>query len=186
MRLAAAALVLVGCSFDRHGLPAVPGAPDGAVDVLVAPPDAAPDAAPDANLCPPSYAPISGGSARSLYRIGAATAMWDAAEADCEADGLAHLVVLDDDSERDAIRGALDGDLWTGVTDQVSEGTYFKVTTGLATYLPWLDGEPNNQGGEDCVELKGGGLNDDGCSHKDVYVCECDGLAANPVAYTPP
>jgi len=187
MRLAAAALVLVGCSFDPGGLPAVQGPPDAATDAPVdAMPDAMVDAMPDANLCPPSYVPLPGGPDGSLYRLDSNTVKWLDAEMSCEADGLAHLAVLDNDSERDAIRGALDGDLWLGVTDQVSEGTYFKVTTGVATYLPWDSGEPNNLGGEDCIELKGGGLNDESCSHSRAYVCECDGLAANPVAYTPP
>lgn len=186
MRWAAAAVWLAGCSFDPRGLTATGASDAGADATRDAHADARVDATVDADLCPAGYAPLPGIASRSQYRVETSTKQWTDAEAGCEADGLAHLVVLDDDAERDAVRGTIGGDMWTGVTDRVSEGTFFKVTTGLATYLPWLSGEPNNQGNEDCVELVGGGMNDESCSHSRVSVCECDGAAANPVAYTPP
>ncbi len=183
---ALAALFVVGCAFDTRGLPAA-----GSIDAHVSVPadarvDATVDATVDADPCPTGYAPIAGGQTRSQYRAVTAATDWLTAEKDCEDDGLAHLVVLDGDSERDAVRAVVNGDTWLGVSDRVAEGTFFKVTTGVATYLPWLSGEPNDQFGEDCVELSGGGFNDEGCDNGDAYVCECDGLAASPVAYTPP
>ena len=176
MRLAAAALILAGCAFDGRGLPAAQVDLDAAVDAAPdAAPDAAADAPPDADPCPAGYAAIAGAPPGSQYRLVTATAKWLDAEAACEADGLAHLVVLDDDSERDAVRGALDGDMWTGVSDRVSEGTFFKVTTGIATYLPWLGGEPNDLGNEDCVELNAfadAHWNDAVCGDSKSFICE--------------
>jgi hypothetical protein len=186
MRWAVAAALCAACSFDPRGVPAgaaIDAPANLPVDASV---DAHVDAMVDADPCPMGYAPISGGGPRTQYRFVTASAQWLDAEKDCEDDGLAHLVVLDSDGERDSVRGAISGDAWVGVTDLVSEGTYFKVTTGVATYLPWLSGEPNNLFNEDCEELKGGGFNDEDCGSSRVYVCECDGQAANPVAYTPP
>jgi hypothetical protein len=187
MRWVVAACAVAGCSFDPRGLPAT-AALDAAADATVdAPADARIDATVDADPCPAGYAPIPGGEPGSQYRFVTSTTDWLSAEMDCEHDGRAHLAVLDNDGERDAVRGQIGGDPWVGVTDRVSEGTYFKVTTGVATYLPWDPGEPNNYGGnEDCLELKGGGFNDETCDEANTYICECDGLAGNPVAYTPP
>jgi hypothetical protein len=183
----ATALVASGCSFDPRGISAT-GAVDAAADAMVdATVDARVDAMVDADPCPMGYAPITGGEPGSQYRFATTSTDWMSAEMDCEHDGRAHLVVLDNDGERDAVRGKFTGDAWTGATDLVSQFTWFKVTTGVDTYLPWDSGEPNNQGGnERCLELKGGGFNDESCDEGNVYVCECDGLAANPVAYTPP
>ena len=187
MRWFVALACLAGCSFDPRGL-APGGGADAAIDAPVdARVDAAIDAMVDADPCPTGYAPIAGGEVGSQYRFVTSGVAWLDAEQDCEHDGPAHLAVLDNDGEKDAMRGAIGGDTWLGVTDIVSEGTFFKVTTGVATYLPWDPGEPNNAGGnEDCVELKGSGLNDEGCDRSHGYACECDGLAAYPVAYTPP
>ena len=184
--LVIAAWLVAGCSFDRRGL-AAGDAADADIDAPIdAPVDARVDAMPDADPCPAGYAPIVGGEPGSQYRFVTTGTRWLDAEHACEADGLAHLAVLDSDGERDAVRGQISGQAWLGVSDRVSEGTFFKVTTGVATYLPWLSGEPNDQFGEDCVELNGGGFNDEDCDAGDVYICECDRQAANPVAYTPP
>ena len=186
MRWFVIAAWLAGCSFDPRGLASGGGA-DAAIDAPVdATVDATVDAMVDADPCPAGYAAITGGEMGSQYRFVTGAKPWIDAEHDCEHDGLAHLAVLDNDGERDAVRGMISGDTWLGVTDLVSEGTFFKVTTGAAAYLPWDSGEPNNQFNEDCVELSGGGFNDEGCDNSDVYVCECDGLAANAVAFTPP
>jgi hypothetical protein len=190
MRSPLAALLIAGCAFDRGGVPARDGeAIDAAGDSepADAATDAPADAAPDAAPCPLGYAPIPGGPAPSQYRIATSGKAWRDAELDCEDDGPAsHLAILGDDAERDAVRGAIAGAAWLGVTDIVAEGTWFKVTTGIASYRPWNSGEPNDFFGEDCVELDGGGFNDENCTANDVYICECDGVAANPIAYTAP
>jgi hypothetical protein len=187
---AISALAWSACSFDRAGLPTGAGAADAATADAMAdadPPDAAPDAAPDADPCPGGYASITGAPGSSRYRLVTSGAAWLAAEHACEADGpSSHLAILTSDGERDAVRGAISGDAWLGVTDIVKEGTFALVTTGQASYLPWNFGEPNDLFGEDCVELNGGGFNDEDCGATNVYVCECDGTAADPVAYTAP
>ena len=189
MRWWLAVACVAGCSFDVNGAANTTAPPaDANVDATV---DAHFDAPIDADPCPTGYAPILGGEANSQYKHVAKGVKWLDAEQACEADGLAHLVVLDSDAERDAVR-ALDGaNLWVGLSDRVSEGTFLRVTNGTATYLPWLFGEPNDSGGnEDCVELKisgfSDGFNDNNCQTSDAYVCECDGEPANPIAYTPP
>jgi len=184
---ALAAGALAACSFDGRGVPTTAGATDAPIAPDIDAPaitatDAAVDATLDADLCPAGYVTIPG--APSRYRVGTIIRNWLDAEKDCEHDGFAHLAILDSDSERDAVRGAVQGERWLGVTDIVKEDEFLKVTGGAATYLPWLGGEPNNQFNEDCVELKAGGFNDEGCGALQGYVCECDGLPSIEGTYT--
>ena len=41
---------------------------------------------------------------------------------------------------------------WIGINDLVTEGTFQYATGGDLVYTNWQSGEPNNSGGEDCVE----------------------------------
>lgn len=184
--------------------PAVDAPPDAP------PPDAPPPDAPPA--CPGNYT-TSGGSAYRPVNSGIGSVSWAEAEADCEDDGAGtHLLVIDNQGENNAITeflagsnglGAID-DIWIGITDRAQEGHFLTVTgTPVCTctddqctscagpgYTSWNMGEPNNADGEeDCGEMLDDGTgpwNDRECGDDNDYICECDGLAPDPSAYTLP
>jgi hypothetical protein len=187
---ALAALVLAACRFDGSGLPSDP--PGGGVDAPPALDDAGADAPddpadagadgtpppPDAQACPGNYVAVDGQSSR--YRLVTSPDDWLAAELDCENDGAAELAAVDP---------RIAPTVWIGMVDRVDEGTLVLVTGPGVVFRPFRSGEPNDGGPlgftEDCVELDGNVLNDEGCTANRQYVCECDGVDADPDAYTP-
>lgn len=65
--------------------------------------------------------------------------------------------------------------LWIGLNDRLkedqfvwSDGTPFDSSV----YSSWPDGEPNNSGNEDCVEMRSSRWNDRSCSVTHFYICE--------------
>lgn len=136
-------------------------------------PDAA--APPDpADVCP-TYAPTAGHDRWML--VGAPLASWADAAAACEASG-GRLFVPRDRAAYDRVLALGPTELWLGITDQLSEGTF--VAPALAPeepfFLGWLPGEPNSGNGaadEDCVMGYLDGLNDEGCGTPKPYRCEC-------------
>lgn len=155
--------------------------PDAAPDAMVdaSPPDAMPDASP----CPSGYAPAAGGT--SMYRTVAGFSSWRTAEADCEDDGPGtHLVVVDDAAENVAVDDMLFGNLWLGISDRVSEGSFLAVTGGAAPYLDWAAFQPDDFFGQDCVSMnENARYSDVDCGSLRGYVCECDGIAPDPTSY---
>jgi hypothetical protein len=204
----AAMLVAVGCQFDSNGTADRPDAhaPDPVPDAepLLPFPDAAlPDAAPppDAAIahCPVDY--HASALTRTAYRYVDTPVPWSTAEAACEAEGT-HLVVVTSADERDVLielmgaspTGTSDK-VWLGLTDRTSEGTWRFVTGAIADdeLLFWNGGEPNASG--DCVALyrtndivpsRNGHYDDADCVELGInrgFVCECDGVPADPAAY---
>ena len=189
IRVAWLAIVCTGaCRFDGGGVPLDGAVVDGpAGDGPEPQPDAAADAAIDAGidatLCPGGY--IDLGVPGSRYRIGAAAAPWLQAERDCEddSDGAAtHLLVLDDAAELAAIDPRVT-QAWIGLSDRRTENDFLAVTGGHPLFQPWGAGEPNDQFGEDCAEIDGPVINDEECNNQQLFVCECDGRAADPATY---
>ena len=136
-------------------------------------------------LCPSGYTSASGSCYRSVLDT---MITWLEAEADCESDAFgAHLVVIDNDAERELvyamIPAALD-DPHVGASDLVSEGTFVTVT-GQALFPAWAVGEPD--GDQDCIKLTrvgtSGWLKDSDCAGVEEYVCEYDGTPVDPAAY---
>ena len=78
--------------------------------------------------------------------------------------------------------------VWIGYTDRVTEGTYFWVAgDGLHPNTPscfWTTGEPSSAGGDNCVVELGNNQCGDwfsrNCGELKEYVCEYDGVAADP------
>jgi len=193
-------VVWAGCSFDPSG---VRGQLDAAVVADADPnaPDAdtsAPDAdtnasdadtnAPDAvqPACVTTYTESFGSS---LYRVGVGT--WYEAQAACAADG-ARLVVIEDAAENAFVLSLdTDGDIFIGMSDHITEGTYVWLTGDVVMggpYENWQATQPNDLGsGEDCGEMNiGGGWNDVGCYFTQTYVCECKSVpAAVPATWCP-
>jgi hypothetical protein len=159
---------------------AVPDAPlpDARPDASV--PDAAPDAAP---ICPGGY--TFSAATGSAYRVIDTGRTWAQAEADCEDDGFGvHLVVVNDAPENAIVDGFLTGPLWVGVTDRITEDSFLAVTGGTAPYLDWNTLQPDNFFDEDCVTVTENGRNTDiDCGSSRNYVCECDGIPADPSTF---
>ena len=69
---------------------------------------------------------------------------------------------------------------WLGATDLLQEGLWLwsSDNTTVDLELFWNHNEPNNQGssGEQCLQFRNSGLNDDGCNARFPYACEFAGI----------
>jgi len=104
------------------------------------------------------------------------TLSWDDAETECQGFG-GNLVSITSEAINEevlALVGGADNDVWIGLNDQSTEGTYVWVNGTEADYTNWGYGEPNDYGGgEDCVEMKSNGeWNDQSCSTEFAFVCQ--------------
>lgn len=176
-RQLAIVMVIASCEFSTE----VPDPPPSEVDAGFAAVNEL-DAA-ELEACP-GYATTSTGR----YRFVETKASWEAARGDCADDGTGtHLVVFGSDAERLAVTLLYPTDVWIGLSDRVTTGTYRWVTDEdttpypLLTTPPWKAGQPNDGGGgaEDCIEMESSGFWDDRPCTGDTraYVCECDGIA---------
>lgn len=164
-------LVFAGCSFTGPAETSRErdGAPPGEVDS-----GPASDAASDAPGCPAGYTPNPFGS---CYRAETATPRsWQEAEVDCESEG-AHLVVVDSADEDAAIPDYH----WIGYSETIQEGTFVWVTgPGSSSYESWAPSEPDSTENTYCVVTRPDDWHDDNCFEEKAYVCERDGVVADP------
>ena len=151
---------------------------DGAKEVDAPPPptDAPP---PPIDMPPPVDARACvGGDAAMAVSDGSCIVRFDTvltfanAEAACVAFN-AHLATLST-SERDAVAKALVGiaNVWTGLNDRVTEGSFIWVDGTPVSFSDFATGEPNNAGNvfqEDCVMWAGTrpGWDDRPCDNSD-------------------
>lgn len=143
-----------------------------APDVQIAP-DLPPK--PDGPGCPASYTK----SATGCHRIVTKATDWLAAEQDCEKDGPgAHLVVVDSTAENNALPDYA----WIGLSERVKAGDYLLVTGAPATFKAYAPGEPV-AGGAACIVTRPDGWHDDNCYELKSYICEHDGVPADPTAF---
>jgi hypothetical protein len=79
-------------------------------------------------------------------------------------------------AERAAMRTLLGNDpTWIGLDDLGTEGSFVWTTEQvplLDDFKQFQTGEPNNLGGEDCVEMFSFGWNDAPCTDQRAYICE--------------
>jgi len=154
---------------------------DAGVDVGGDGPDAA------TASCPGSYTadPTTG----TAYRLVTDLVDWTTAETQCEADGAGiHLVVIEQPSEQLVVSAMIPADTatWIGITDRKVEATWAWVTPTNLAYEGWFPGQPNQNGVTDfdCGDwlASGGseGWRDERCTPLKAYLCECDGVAADP------
>jgi hypothetical protein len=63
---------------------------------------------------------------------------------------------------------------WVGLNDLSTEGSYAWPDGGPVSFTDWAPGEPNDVGGEDCVQVEfSRGWNDMPCSHESTgYACQ--------------
>jgi len=136
--------------------------------------------------CPASYAGQLQGSG-SRYRVVDQPAPWLDAQRDCADDGAGtHLAVVGSELERSGLRTLFQDDLWIGFSDRVAEGSFRWVTGASSAFTGWASGQPDGQdASQDCVEQKHmmQSWHDQPCTDLLAYVCECDGVAADPATY---
>jgi Lectin C-type domain len=64
-------------------------------------------------------------------------------------------------------------EIWVGVNDIQTEGTFVQVDRPMISDFPWNGGEPNDAGGdEDCVQTYNGGYQDNGCNKLFRFGCK--------------
>jgi cysteine-rich repeat protein len=107
---------------------------------------------------------------------------WSNAEAACAAayeDG--HLVSIGSATEQALVVSLTNAfPLYIGFNDLDTEGE-FEWTDGTAPeFTAWLNGEPNNLGGEDCTETNASGWNDSACGGARNWICEAQTLVLLP------
>ena len=103
----------------------------------------------------------------NTYREGTNTVSWNEARLECMVDD-ADLWVVESATEQTAFLGD-----WTGITDDANENVWRKVDGTLATFLPFLSGQPDGGAAENCLRNDGGGFEDRECTDQRDYVCEC-------------
>src|SRR5690606_25533887 len=125
--------------------------------------------------CPTDYAALPGPGPH-VYKLTANAQQWMTQRDRCAQDG-AYLAIPDSTEELQAITTAgAEAKTWIGITDAAVEGTYETVKGDPATFLPWASGEPNNQGGQDCVSalMASPTIATDNCGQMLPAVCECE------------
>ena len=150
-----------------------------------------------AAVCPASYN-LAVATSPTVYRYEPTNKTWLDAELSCETEsaGITHLIVLSDDTERLGIVGALADTgvtttIWIGLSDRISEGSFRWVSAepvGMPPLEnpPWPPGQPDDNGGQDCVRIQGSTtvaptlFDDTQCGLMFDYVCECDAYAPDP------
>ena len=147
------------------------------------PPDARVDAAPDA---PPQ--PCIGGDARetdpetgACYMFFSGSMTRDAARTVCRGFGpTAHLAAIKSANAGTIITRLIGtSQAFLGGSDEAVEGTFVWDDGTPFSLTNWTPGEPNDSGGEDCVEIVGGAA---GGKWNDV---PCAPTATNPLGVYP-
>ena len=133
----------------------------------------------DRNLIDYSY--VEGCRDIIFYKIFHEQMNFTDAKARCESDGtfltiprsktendfFADLIISDETDDTDT-------DMWIGIHDFIQEGTFVAVNGQAISYTNWYPSEPNDQGGEDAVELRlrdNGRWNDVAKSEKRKFIC---------------
>jgi Lectin C-type domain len=183
----AVVVALAGCSFKPTQLANATPDGDSSDSTIAVTTDAPPDTAPG---FVPACATNSNYTLRPgdthLYRHLTNGPQFDDAVETCQTDG-AYLARLDDVDEETYVRQSY-GEVWIGVSDQETEGTFRNIASNNATvfiapstvvtYAHFTNGEPNDANmHEDCVYINGdnGTWNDTPCDDTNHgAVCECD------------
>ena len=89
----------------------------------------------------------------SFYKIYPPT-NYGAAKDQCESDGT-YLAIPRSEAENDFIASLLPNkNIWIGINDLAKEGSFVRVDGRPISWTKWDSGEPNDNQGEDAVELR--------------------------------
>jgi Lectin C-type domain len=143
---------------------------------------------PAAAAVPGSCVELTANGAGDVRVLCNSTASWSEARTTCAGFG-GDLSILYSRAEHVALLADLEAlgftiELWLGASDIDSEGDWVWIdgTPLPAPYSDWKSGEPNNDNGEDCLEMQGssGVWNDDDCDATQSYACEAPLNASLP------
>src|SRR6185295_5797070 len=120
---------------------------------------------------------------------------WNDAQAFCAMSlfpqGTYHLATIHDDTENDWVfqheQSSGGGNWWLGYTDAAAEGLWAWADGMGQAYVNWNNGEPNNQGNEDCLmhaSQINGKWNDSNCGNAFKFVCENGAVDSQPATLT--
>ena len=175
--LALGALLIGACGGD-DGHPCTTCLADGPASSDASSDASVPSDAPITSGCPANFASITGGQGAHRYRLINATNDWSTQRGACAGmSSSAYLTIPDDAAELAAISTLSAASAsWVGISDIATENTFVTVKGAAATYLPWDSGQPDDNGGEDCVMIQTSAskLRDERCSTKYRAVCECE------------
>ncbi|XP_065935502.1 lithostathine-like [Magallana gigas] len=116
----------------------------------------------------------------SCYTIFHQQLSWMNASMKCLTYG-SKLVEIETKAENDFLKSSLikdEANYWTGGKDDVTEGQWVWVSSGTTfDFLDWNTGEPNDVGGEDCMEIskhrnRKKSWNDKSCKSSLNLICE--------------
>ena len=99
------------------------------------------------------------------------------AKAQCESDGAYLATPRSDDQNAFIVSLIPNANIWIGLNDIDEEGTFVSVDGEDVTYKKWSNGEPNDSGNEDGVEIIGdressnGYWNDKPTTIQNQFVC---------------
>ncbi|MFZ5890493.1 MAG: lectin-like protein [Myxococcota bacterium] len=111
---------------------------------------------------------------RHAYLALYADLTWQEAEVACES-RRAHLVTITDAAEQSFVASLAAGDFWIGARDDELDGSFTWSTGEPATYSAFAPGEPDHNGGAQCLIMGiDEGWHDRPCNDANAYVCEVD------------
>uniref|UniRef100_A0A8C8TSU0 C-type lectin domain-containing protein n=1 Tax=Peromyscus maniculatus bairdii TaxID=230844 RepID=A0A8C8TSU0_PERMB len=110
----------------------------------------------------------------SCYLFSRTLGSWGASATSCQDLG-AHLVIINSVEEQLFLKYwhiRKNERSWIGLSDHRHEGSWQWVDDTPLRLSFWQEGEPNNEGDEDCVELAEDKWNDRRCTANNFWVCE--------------
>ncbi|XP_037360594.1 CD209 antigen-like [Talpa occidentalis] len=110
----------------------------------------------------------------SCYLFSRSQRTWESSVSACE-DMSAQLVVVNTADEQKFLQSweiRNEKRTWIGLSDRHTEGSWQWVDGTPVGLSFWKQGEPNNHGDEDCVELYNDGWNDSLCHLEKAWICE--------------
>ncbi|KAM9450976.1 lymphocyte antigen 75-like [Clarias gariepinus] len=115
---------------------------------------------------------------------------WEDAENYCVSQN-GHLASIHDQETVSFITAHITRASWIGLNDRKEESKFVWSDGSATDFLPWGEGQPDNWGDEDCVQIRGtehfetGKFNDILCSHTYPFICKKDkGVGPPPVPPT--
>jgi len=147
---------------------------DSGVDTTTdGPTDGPTDAPPDTPVgCNGDFNTITNGNTAHKYKLISTPTDWVAQQNTVCAQQSSYMAIPDDAAELQAIYDlAGQNDLWVGVNDRITEGTFRDTKNNLYTALPVT----GNKVPDDCVHTANGtSLDVVGCGDSKITVCECE------------